>query len=1425
MLSWSQRRLARLRTAARPIPTSPSPRVLVRFASSSTTRFSHPSASVDPSSSFASSFPPPPPPASISNESLLRRSGHPLYSVPPLPPLAPPLPADVERAENCSSSSSSTLPTPANWTTPTQSQEQLAVLNACLASGDVTRAEEVARRILAYGNDSLTTLLPPRVHADFLRAYLSSALIKALVPTPSDTPSVPLSESVRSDYIVKAWSYFDSLQRPQWWDEATEFNLAINEGVMAVMFKGLVAAGPSIYNPTLPSPTKETSLSMRKNQPWLKPLTTLLDLVERHRLGLKDILNDTIWHVELPSYLGKVTPLQVLDALVETGKEQEEWKAWEEEIEELRNEFQEIETKLAKQNSSSTFSTLTSASAPAVSSNEPLEIAPTTRTSLEPGGGEEVSVSLKTLRTNLSTLGMPDGIVSPANRQRLLEESSYDAARQLYIHEREQLAKVGKDKEGGLRSNWLQGVMFEWTKALEAALNEQFYSGRNHSSATKKGKKIVADIPSDATSFGGFSNTWNNDADIEPFLRLVPTDKMALITIVELLRHCGSAGVAEGMKAARGILEVGRAIENEYHAQVLQQSFPRKQFLQELEQIQTYGHMNAQGEVIEAKPTRAIEIFWRRELAKREKNGDTSWRPAWTRSIHAKVGSLLITTLMQVAQVERTAKHPITGKMVTEVQPAFSHSYQYVRGKRLGVIKVNPAIAGRIDSDPLRITLHPRFLPMVVKPKPWLSYDSGAYLIHSTQMMRTKDSDEQVQYLKQASDADNLDDVFTGLDVLGSVSWVINRPIFDIVSTVWNTGEALGDIPAAGMLNLPIDVEKPTGLETDLRALDTYRRRIKKVLHERRAAHSNRCDINYKLEIARAFLGEKFYFPHNLDFRGRAYPIPPNLSHIGDDMCRGLLMFGEAKPLGDRGLRWLKIHLANTFGYDKASFDEREAFAMEHLDDIYDSADTPLKGKRWWLKAEDPWQCLATCMELAKALRSPNPTDYECALPIHQDGTCNGLQHYAALGGDLKGAEQVNLDGGDRPADVYSAVANSVNEVIERDAAQGLEQALILQGKVSRKVVKQTVMTTVYGVTFIGAKNQIERQLKDRGDISAEHLYACSVYLGKLVLASISDVFKGATAIQEWLSRSARLISKSIPPGRLSAALQPDLPLRRGRPYKAAQALTAAAAADPSKEIEVPSRIPKELMTSVVWTTPLGLPVVQPYRKDRKRQVTTALQTVFISDPAIPAEVDARAQATAFPPNFIHSLDATHMMMTALASKDKIAFASVHDSYWTHACSVDEMSVMLREAFIELHSQDILGKLRQEFLDRYKGHVIPVNRVPRGLRYAEPDHTGSIQIKSEAETTVEPTDLITELEAQDGPSTLPLFTQHESIPLPITTKKKTSAPAVQAAEMWKVPTSRGAKSKFVYVSDVLPPVPEKGDFDLAKIRSSLYFFS
>ena len=51
------------------------------------------------------------------------------------------------------------------------------------------------------------------------------------------------------------------------------------------------------------------------------------------------------------------------------------------------------------------------------------------------------------------------------------------------------------------------------------------------------------------------------------------------------------------------------------------------------------------------------------------------------------------------------------------------------------------------------------------------------------------------------------------------------------------------------------------------------------------------------------------------------------------------------------------------------------------------------------------------------------------------------------------------------------------------DAARGVGEAVALQehGGVDRKLVKQTVMTSVYGVTFIGAKAQVANRLSERG--------------------------------------------------------------------------------------------------------------------------------------------------------------------------------------------------------------------------------------------------------------------------------------------------------------------------------------------------------
>ena len=73
-------------------------------------------------------------------------------------------------------------------------------------------------------------------------------------------------------------------------------------------------------------------------------------------------------------------------------------------------------------------------------------------------------------------------------------------------------------------------------------------------------------------------------------------------------------------------------------------------------------------------------------------------------------------------------------------------------------------------------------------------------------------------------------------------------------------------------------------------------------------------------------------------------------------------------------------------------------------------------------------------------------------------------------------ASQVNLLPSEEPQDVYAGVRSLVADKVADDAEAGDPLAAKLVGLITRKVVKQTVMTSVYGVTFIGAKRQVENR-------------------------------------------------------------------------------------------------------------------------------------------------------------------------------------------------------------------------------------------------------------------------------------------------------------------------------------------------------------
>jgi DNA-directed RNA polymerase len=143
--------------------------------------------------------------------------------------------------------------------------------------------------------------------------------------------------------------------------------------------------------------------------------------------------------------------------------------------------------------------------------------------------------------------------------------------------------------------------------------------------------------------------------------------------------------------------------------------------------------------------------------------------------------------------------------------------------------------------------------------------------------------------------------------------------------------------------------------------------------------------------------------------------------------------------------------------------------------------------------------------------------------------------------------------------------------------------------------------------------------------------------------------------------------------------------------------------------LKVDAKVGTLQMNPVTWTTPLGLPIVQPYFNEHLSIIETHIQTFHVKSQHENPTVSVLKQAAAFPPNFIHSLDASHMMLSAVACQSKkVNFASVHDSYWTHPSDVDEMNKILRESFIQLHSQNIMGRLNDEFYTRYQDMRTPV---------------------------------------------------------------------------------------------------------------------
>jgi DNA-directed RNA polymerase len=598
--------------------------------------------------------------------------------------------------------------------------------------------------------------------------------------------------------------------------------------------------------------------------------------------------------------------------------------------------------------------------------------------------------------------------------------------------------------------------------------------------------------------------------------------------------------------------------------------------------------------------------------------------------------------------------------------------------------------------------LRPKYMPMVIEPKPWTSLDDGGY--YTLRLEAIKDLRNIEDYLDQEAKGFfnvDLSKAFEALNALQATRWRVNKDVLAVVEEVWKLPDKLGLLPSTDV-ELPDKPWEVIGMdyeefkEQHPDQVRTWKKTVTAIMGDMIAEKSKYIAAGRTLSIAKQMVQyEAIYFPWTMDFRGRMYPVPAFLNPQGDDLAKGLLEFADGVELGESGVKWLAIHLANCWAntdpkrgkpIDKLPFEDRIAWVHENEDMILDAGNNPLDGTKAWTEADEPWQFLAACFEWAKYKQ--NGPLYKSHLPVSVDGSCNGLQHFAALQRDKKGGETVNLIPSPEPSDVYAKVAKAATE-IARSSEDPIAQAWLeaCGGEITRAWTKRNTMTIPYGVTKEGMKIQIAKELREAGPEFAElkdKLFLSAAVLAEINTKAIQATLSSAMEVKEWLQNVAKIFNEHKLP--------------------------------------------------ICWTTPTGFRVVQRKRKhklirietffgvtrlknkEKAKKVTGKRMTVAEST----EQLDKTRQRHGISPNVIHSLDASHLVFTvreclAQGIKD---FAMVHDSYGCHAGHLDTMAGVLREQFVKLYSENRLQDLYEQFKAQ----------LPEDVELPEPPPLGNLDI-------------------------------------------------------------------------------------------------
>lgn len=611
-------------------------------------------------------------------------------------------------------------------------------------------------------------------------------------------------------------------------------------------------------------------------------------------------------------------------------------------------------------------------------------------------------------------------------------------------------------------------------------------------------------------------------------------------------------------------------------------------------------------------------------MMKKFNDFDIEWH-AWDKQWQAQLGSIVLDEVLKVF-----------GDVV------------FVYLERKGVrVQSRLNTTGEFDDwahefEQVRGFMHPALLPLMIKPVPWdtTNLKTGGY--YSTRMagafpfIKTKNKAHKA-FIKGRIPVQHVEAV----NKMQDTAWQINSRVLRVQEEVYAAGLKIG-MPSSVKIDIPpypehlAEFRKEELSPTQLLEMEEWKTLAKAAYAKERERKGQILAFQMSHKLAKEIEEwSELYFAYNCDFRGRIYCSTTGLTPQGADVAKGLLCFKDEVVVGQSGLNWLAIHGANTYGEDKLPYGQRVQWIKDHEQAIRATCADPISARDFWGNADKPYQFLAFCFDW-EGTDFGRRADATSKIPVGMDGSCNGLQHYSAMLRDEVGAAAVNLTRTSRPQDIYQRVADVCTAKLRLKDHPYASKWLAVG--ISRKCAKRPVMTLPYGSTQRSCRAYVREYVEDNWhvfNLPDDHKHLIAGYLTPILWASIGEVVVAARAGMKWLRSSV---------------------------------------------------IPEEFMC---WMTPIGFPVYQYYKKLESKQVNTQLNggmQLKVQDLNDVAPPYAARQRNGVAPNFVHSIDSTHMVMSVNRTEG-ISLAMIHDDYGTHAGNAGAFHKQIRLAFHELYTK------------------------------------------------------------------------------------------------------------------------------------------